>query len=132
MSIDEYYSYIEYKIWQDEEQVRKENLLESKRKLELEQIQSVIDTNKSVKKNNLWIPLLTGALLIISVIGLWRQIKNENQAPQNEQMLQQQNIILESIENRLVRNDSILQKRVIDSLLKPDSNVNTKKTPVKQ
>jgi hypothetical protein len=132
LSIDEYYSYIEYKIWQDEEQVRKENLLESKRKLELEQIQSVIDTNKSVKKNNLWIPLLTGALLIISVIGLWRQIKNENQAPQNEQMLQQQNIILESIENRLVRNDSILQKRVIDSLLKPDSNVNTKKTPVKQ
>ena len=80
--------------------------------------------NQSVIKTNFWLPFLTGALVIVSVIGSLREILKDRQQSSTEQLLKRQIIISDSLSKILQKTDSSLH-------LKDSSRIkNTKKVKI--
>ncbi len=86
--------------------------------LQTKQTQSIIDTNVSVKKTNFWMPILTSALVVVSLIGLIREaIKDKREDTSLPiQQLQKRVQLLDSTLKTHIEKDSASQSRVKDSL----------------
>lgn len=86
--------------------------------LQAKQTQSIIDTNKSVQRTNFWMPILTAAIVLVSLIGLLRDIIKDRRSDTSIpiQQFQTRVQLLDSTLKTHIEKDSAFQSQVKDSL----------------
>jgi hypothetical protein len=95
-------------------QMKKDNI---KEQYLIDLNKSVLATNASVRKTNSWMSVLTGALVIVAILSLLREIVKDRREPESEQKLQTQKIMQDSLQQiRQTFQDDL--HHLIDSLKK--------------
>ena len=63
----------------------------------------------------MWMPVLTGALVAVALIGLFREILKDRHTLEPEQQLQMKFQLLDSIVKSQLKEDSLFQTKLKDS-----------------